>query len=326
MRLRLRKPRSAAEESEPATGGLESRLVWIFGSPRTGSTWLLEMLVHPWRLSLKEAGVRPPEDGPASPPDVLAVNETRLLSHLTPLAVASDDITLNQQRGGHSAYFFNDAFAHVWRPRITELVLARLGAQAEVASQRFGAHDPLVVVKEPNGSHGAPLVLSLLPASRLVFLVRDGRDVVDSLLARRLPGGHGPRQVAAAPVSGAQERLAYVRAASRGWVANVTSVQSAYEVHNPDLRHRVTYEEPRTDTLDSLGALTRWLRLDREAADLRATVETCAFEAIPAGKRGFGNTRRSARPGQWQENLTPLEQRAAHEIMGPKLEELGYSV
>jgi hypothetical protein len=29
---------------------LESKLVWIFGSPRTGSTWLVEMLCHPLKV------------------------------------------------------------------------------------------------------------------------------------------------------------------------------------------------------------------------------------------------------------------------------------
>jgi hypothetical protein len=29
---------------------LESKLIWIFGSPRTGSTWLLEMLCHPLKV------------------------------------------------------------------------------------------------------------------------------------------------------------------------------------------------------------------------------------------------------------------------------------
>jgi len=38
---------------------------------------------------------------------------------------------------------------------------------------------PTVVVKEP-GSHAAPLLAEPFPAAKLIFLLRDGRDVVDS--------------------------------------------------------------------------------------------------------------------------------------------------
>ena len=35
--------------------GLESRLVWLFGSPRSGSTWLLQMLgEHPRIVPINE--------------------------------------------------------------------------------------------------------------------------------------------------------------------------------------------------------------------------------------------------------------------------------
>ena len=39
----------------------------------------------------------------------------------------------------------------------------------------------MVVVKEP-GSHAADTIMDLFPDSTLIFLLRDGRDVVDSWL------------------------------------------------------------------------------------------------------------------------------------------------
>ena len=42
--------------------------------------------------------------------------------------------------------------------------------------------NPYLVVKEPNTSEAADTLVKLLPSSRVVFLVRDGRDVVDSML------------------------------------------------------------------------------------------------------------------------------------------------
>jgi len=42
----------AAVESLPFdAASFESRLAWILGAPRTGSTWLLRMVIHPWILA-----------------------------------------------------------------------------------------------------------------------------------------------------------------------------------------------------------------------------------------------------------------------------------
>src|SRR5690349_10000816 len=42
----------------------ESRLAWILGAPRTGSTWLLRLLVYPWILARGSmSGMRAPLPG-----------------------------------------------------------------------------------------------------------------------------------------------------------------------------------------------------------------------------------------------------------------------
>src|SRR6266545_3741113 len=65
----------------------ESRLVWILGAPRTGSTWLLRILIHPWILARGTAsGMRAPLPRRGRGlPDVVPIDETYLLHHLAPL-------------------------------------------------------------------------------------------------------------------------------------------------------------------------------------------------------------------------------------------------
>jgi hypothetical protein len=95
----------------------------------------------------------------------------------------ADDCTLlRAQRGNHHA-FFNDEYRHVWAPALGDLLRSRFRAQA--ADHRAGGDVArrAVVIKEPNRSHSAEVLLAALPRSRALFLLRDGRDVVEAALA-----------------------------------------------------------------------------------------------------------------------------------------------
>ncbi len=83
------------------------------------------------------------------------------------------------------------AYEDVWRPEVRRLTLIRLYAvieRAREAGLKLADDPPLMVIKEVNGSHGADLVMSLFPRSKMIFLVRDGRDVLDSLLDANTDG------------------------------------------------------------------------------------------------------------------------------------------
>ena len=147
---------------------LERQLVWVFGSPRTGSTWLLNLV--------------------CSHPDVMGIDEPGIGMHLAlyapevlgapPAGFAADQLRVNDSRAGDDDYFFAASYAGVWRKSLRAMLLDRLAAQVD----RNGRRPRVLVIKEPNGSLGADVVLSALPTSRLLCMLRDGRDVVDSQL------------------------------------------------------------------------------------------------------------------------------------------------
>src|SRR4051794_33914459 len=166
----------------------ESRLAWILGAPRTGSTWLLRLVIHPRILARGTmSGIRAPLPGRRrNLPGVVPIDETYLLHHLAPLRPIPgelaeqpppDAFVVNGERRQDPSYFFSDPYEEAWRPELRRLALARLQAQAQRAGREHGLIDPLMLVKEPNGSHAAELLMSLLPRSRMIFLARDGRDV-----------------------------------------------------------------------------------------------------------------------------------------------------
>ncbi len=324
----------ATQEGLPFdAGAFESRLVWIMGAPRTGSTWLLRLLIHPWILARGTAsGLRAPLPRRGRRlPDVVPIDETYLFHHLAPLRPlagepaeqpAPDAFVVNGDRRAEPGYFFSDEYEGAWHPELRRLVLARLHASSQRAAREHGLGDPLVLIKEPNGSHAAELAMSLLPRSRLIFLLRDGRDVIDSLLdARAADAWIGAGNM---DMSDPAERIAYVRRQARLWLNCTNAVQSAYEAQPEDLRWTVRYEDLRSNTLDTLRPLADWLGLGTGDNALRDAIDANQFEAIPRRLRGPGTPRRAAAPGLWRENMTASEQEAMKEIIGPKLAELGY--
>jgi len=288
----------------------EERLTWIFGSSRSGSTWLLRMLSDFER--------------------VVPIDDPHLGHHLgvwrpIPLAWAAAEeppeklTTLLELKAEEPGYFFADRYRESWWEPLRTLICSRFEAQAE-GVPGAGRRAPVYVVKEP-GSHAAPLLLDLFPSSKVVFLLRDGRDVVDSWLdgyrdgSWAIPGG-------AFPVS-EKGRVPLIRWLSAVWVVRSRAVQRAFDSLPPESRLLVRYETLREQTADTLRAVCAMLGLGAEHA--AEVAERHRFERVPARQRGPRREVRAASPGSWRENLSPAEQEAMHEALGPALEEFGYA-
>jgi Sulfotransferase family len=322
----------------------ESRLAWIFGSPRCGSTWLVGLLCFPLEPSTgTPAGLighrrkflrRFRHPRLRLRPQAVVINEPYLPQHLIPLVPVRVDptdlesraaLTLNDTRGGDPHYFFSEQYAYAWRPPLRELILTRLAAQAERAEHDLQVDEPVVIVKEPNGSHGAEFMMSLLPRARMIFMVRDGRDVIDSLMDGMKEGGW-LAQPYMRRMETAEDRLAFATTEARSWLERTKTVERAFEAHPPELRWKLRYEDLRADTLATLRPLVDWLGIQRSDAELEAAISENAFEAIPSPMKGSGKQRRAASPGLWRQHMSEDERQAMEDIMGPKLVELGYEV
>lgn len=320
----------------------EHKLTWIFGSARTGSTWLLRMLIHPWTLNRDELGYgTPPKyEGSSSYPDVLPINESHLPRHLSRIVretgilsaidqekidKADDLPSMFSPKGADRAgFFFSRHFEDTWRPAVRALALGRFIAHAERAGHKLGVSDPVVLIKEPNGSFAADLTLELLPRSRMVFLIRDGRDVVDSQLAMVVPGGKHAE--VKGEITGERERLEHVTMQAQRWVNNMKVCSKAFKRHEPERRIQVRYEDLRKEPQQSLAELTDFLGIRRSPDEIAEAVAAEDFSAVPEAKRGIGTGKRAATPGYWRESLSAREQERIEEIAGPTLLDLGYEV
>ena len=282
----------------------QDRLTWIFGSSRSGSTWLLRML--------------------SEFEELLGVDETGIGHHLgvwrpIPLAWATCDdppdlSTFAGVKRRNPDYFFSDEHRAGWEPLLRDFILDRLALQAD-GDRRY-------VIKEPGGSQVADWIMSLLPQSRLVFLLRDGRDVVDSWLDAYQDGGWITED-GGFPVA-PHGRLAFIKWQATVWRYRTEATQRAYDAHAPDRRVLVRYEELLEDPARELGRVLETIGLCVPAERLAEVAAEHAYAKVPAAERGAGKFVRAASPGSWCERLNEEEQAALLEIVGDTVRGYGY--
>jgi hypothetical protein len=270
------------------------------GSPRSGSSWLSKLL--------------------RDSPSVVVVHEPLIGLHLglnaaDGLAASSGLLGRLSELRTDDEYFFAQQHADVWQPALRSLILTRLAVHVPKSATRC-------VVHEPNGSEGAPLLMRALPDATLVFLLRDGRDVVDSSLDAWSKGSWLDQAFQTGGLEPGN-RLRFVTEQAHRWVARTRAMYDAYDTHDLSLRYLLRYEALRADTGRELRLL--YAHLGWQLPDgFEARVDKLAFEAIPAADTGAGKFSRAASPGLWRENLSEEEQAICHDIMGPTLTSLGY--
>jgi hypothetical protein len=288
----------------------EDSLVWIFGSSRSGSTWLLRMLSE--------------LDG------AVPIDDPHLGHHLgvwrpIPLAWATADANpeltiLNEIKREKPSYFFSDRYRDVWIPALRKLIVARFDAQARDTEVPRDSK-PLVIVKEP-GSHIADLLMSLFEGSRMIFLLRDGRDVVDSWLDAHRAGAWALDE-GAYPVA-PQGRQALIRWQASVWSYRTEVVLQAYRNHDRSRRVLVRYEDLLSHPAEELERICATFEIDVPASRLREIATAHDYDSVPREDKGESKEIRSADPGGWQDHMSAAEQQAMYEVMGETLANVGY--
>jgi Sulfotransferase domain len=279
----------------PRSGGVNpENVVWIFCSNRSGSTWLSSMM------------------GEVEGHEVW--NEPlvgKLFGDLYYVGAAG------HQKVKH--YILGDYHKGSWLDSIQSFVLSEATARfPEVAGRGY------LIIKEPNGSIGAPLLSEAMPASRVIFLVRDPRDVAASGLDAARKGSWQYEN--AADRGWKREALAdnqpdvWVRRRAQNYVRHAGKARDAYEAHKGP-KVLIRYEELREDALGTMERLYSTLGIQVREEELARAVEKHAWENIPEKEKGQGKFYRRAKPGGWREDLTPAQVEIVEQVSAPLLEE-----
>jgi hypothetical protein len=183
---------------------------------------------------------------------------------------------------------------------------------AEAAALRRGTQPRFFAEKHTLRS--AALTAELYPDAREVFLVRDFRDMVTSILAfNRKRGVRGFGEGAADDAVDYVDRLA-------GWA---TGLVQSFERRRADA-HVLRYEDLIRDPRAALPALLAYLEVDEGKAAVGRMVDALGTE-MPELARHRTSPDEHASVGRWQTELDEDLKRACERSFGAALETFGYA-
>jgi hypothetical protein len=290
---RLRSRLAAGSFGLPGGGVKPENVIWMFGSGRTGSSWLSTMMGD------------------------LQGHARWNEPYVGELFGTAYYIRAGDRMRGRKDYALADDYREVWIHSIRNFVL-------EGANARFSGlgENGYLAIKEPNGSIGAPLLAEAFPESRMILLVRDPRDVVSSAMAAQRKGSWGDQWRA----NGGGDSLAdtdpdeFARQWANMYTVSLGNARKAYEAHK-GRKAIVRYEDLRADTIETMRRLYSTLGIPVDEEELARIVERHSWENVPENKKGPDKPHRKAKPGGWKEDLTPEQIEIVEGLTVPILEE-----
>jgi hypothetical protein len=286
--LELDRLRSRLAGGGIRAGGIDpAKMVWIFGSGRSGSTWLRSMMGE-------VGGARVWEEPMVG----------RLFGEFYAWAP--------KENRRSADFIMGDPIRRGWVRSIRNFVLDG----ASYSNPRLGA-DEYLIVKEPNGSVGASLIMEALPEGRMILLIRDPRDVVASVLDAAREGGwlYESRNGGRA----GKRPNAFVGMRARAYRRGAENASRAYDDHRGP-KALVLYEDLLADTAGCLRRIYSELRIPVGEAELARVAERHSWKNVPAGEKGRGKFYRKGTPGGWREDLTPRQAEVVEKITASLLE------
>jgi hypothetical protein len=276
-----------AERERSTAGAAEDRIAWIIGCGRTGSTWLGEML--------------------GDLPKIRRWHEPyfgRFLQHVGEHPEEFD------RRGS----FFFKRHQPVWIAGLRDLFFRMVGERYP----QFGRHG--LVVKEVNTPELYPWLRTLFPLGRLILLIRDPFDILDSYLDLQRPGSWNTTFGEPEAPRGTPD----VRRTAEHIRSALMLAVETYDAFPVEQRLRISYEELLSDPVRCLVACGELISV---AVDRDLAADVAEKHAFPQHERtGSLQFRRRGQAGGWRtsENFGPDVLDIARDVLGPLRGRLGY--
>jgi hypothetical protein len=192
--------------------------------------------------------------------------------------------------------------------------------QAEECYRRIGGAqgqpDPVYFAEKHRADALPWLVWELYPRAKEIFLVRDFRDVVSSMLAFNVKHGRrvfGPEHVASDEEFAVYLRNSTVRQLARSWPKR------------QDRAHLIRYEDLIEQPLTTLRGMLTYLELEADEATAAGMLDRASAEN-PEMRRHLTSSDVSTSIGRWRQSLSPRVQGVCNEVYADVLQQFGYTV
>lgn len=178
-----------------------------------------------------------------------------------------------------------------------------------------GTPDPVYFGEKHRPDNIPWLVWELYPTAKEVFLVRDFRDVISSMLSFNAKHGRqvfGPEE----PVSN-EEFVRYI------YEGPIHRVARSWEKRR-DRAKLVRYEDLIANPIATLTAILTYLELDASEATVARMVERASAES-PDMQRHRTSSAVADSIGRWETSLSPSVQSVCEDVLGDVLHQFGYT-
>lgn len=272
--LSVKREQFAQLAGKPVDGVRPENVVWIFGFGRSGSTWLSSLLSDLEGHALWHE-------------PLIGALFGNFYYNVSYYGIPVGDVLHDNPE------FILGSERRVWLEEIRSFFLRGAGARHPALG------DGVLVVKEPNGSVGAPLLMEALPESRMILLVRDPRDAMASALDAYSEGSWALKVL---------RKEGEVRGiAAEKWLEwylqSMNNAKQAYENHE-GRKVLVRYEDLHADALGTMKRVVSALSLSVEDGELAGVVDKHSWENISEEKKGKGKFYRKGTPGGWRDDLS----------------------
>jgi hypothetical protein len=307
---------------------LEKRSIFVFSSPRSGSTWLshdilcwkhqnrpmdetgLGQLLAPFELAperffLLETRDQPYEFEWSYKNGALF----RRSAETPPFERYSPEVARTEPMEQLLSYDHRRMFCSHVRELALDHVLNVWG---------FSGFDR-VIFKCPVDSLGADILMEAMPEAFMIFLVRDGRDVIKSQFSPFI-------SPLLANTKDEKLRRYAVAFYAHYWNFQTDVIQAAYDTHSEDRRSFVRYEDLRRDPNKEISKLFDHLGIVSDESELNNLITRTKLENLPAESKGPDKARQSGQIGGFKERFDASEIQLMNSIMGEKLRNFGYLI
>ena len=291
---RLKKHETVLERERRIRRLFEIPLFFVGGLPRSGTTWVQNIL--------------------SAHPEIGCFGEGRLFNRLVPgIADALTDygkIAGKQNPNAPLPIELTDG------PTMAAVLRYTVYAHFERNIKKPLDDLKLIGEKTPDNVVRIEQLNGLFPDAKLVHIIRDGRDGLVS-------GWHRFRHVLKVDFDG------YVDLFAGEWCDRLFAIR-AFMDRNPGVVHELTYEELHRNPIASVTRMLEWLGAAAEPPVVAACLEAARFDVVSGGRtqgqEDTGSHYRKGVAGGFRNELTSAQIERFNARAAPALEMLGYEI